>query len=581
MDNKKKFNNKILFIMILILITGIFCYSSFNNSNISDVMIKEGYLNLENWNYSENGSLQLKGEWEFYPYLIASEINMFSSKEDVSYSNIPIAWNNFEYNNEDFGEMGYGTYRVRIKLPINNTFYLKILDVSSAYNLYVDGQLISSNGHVGKNIKSHISESKTNIVQFTTKNNETEILMEISNFSYYKGGFWKAIIIGNLESIIKTDNMAKFFEILVICLLLTASLIYLNLYAYIRKETSFLYLTFFLLTVSLRVLCTGEKLINIILPSITWPLLVKLEFLSYYLAVPVFIIFLFKCFEYNGFNKIIYFSFAFYIINSLIVIFTKPIIFTYMLKYVNSFTFIFGLYFIYIVYQITYKQNKGETKILLAFIILLATVFMEIVLVNSGRETIKYSIVGQMIFLAILIFEVNKRFSIDVGRGRANVTYLEELSNKDSLTKLYNHGFICKKINEIKDNFSNIPYSVAMLDIDDFKLVNDNFGHKSGDLVLLETASILTENTRGSDFVARYGGEEFLLILYNTSLDEAYFVCDKIRKIIEKEIQERTGIKITISGGVAEMNILDQDIIKAADTLLYKAKKSGKNKICK
>lgn len=120
-----------------------------------------------------------------------------------------------------------------------------------------------------------------------------------------------------------------------------------------------------------------------------------------------------------------------------------------------------------------------------------------------------------------------------------------------------------------------------MLDIDDFKLVNDNYGHKKGDLVLKEIAIILKENTRGNDFVARYGGEEFLLVFYNTSLDDAYYVCEKIRKNVEIQIEKRMGIRITISGGLAEFSPGTEDIIIDADTLLYKAKKLGKNIIAK
>lgn len=436
---------------------------------------------------------------------------------------------------------------------------------------------------MGKNKEEHKAESRTQIYSFKTINQETELLMEISNFSYYKGGFWKSIIIGDLDSINKIDDRKKLSNILIIGFLLTTALIYLNISAYIREEKTFLFLAFFLLLISLRILSTGEKLIMNFFPSMPWSLLIKLEFISYYLAIPIFIMFLYSFFkiDYKKNNPIIIFSIVFYLLNTIIVIFSQPIFFTHLLRYVNGYTFVFGLYFIYRTYQITYIEGKTGKNLLIGTMILLSTVFMEIFLVLTGGRTLRFSVIGQIIFIAILIFEVNKTFSINVDEERKNVNYFQEISNKESLTDLYNYRFITHKIKEINDERNNIKYAVAMLDIDDFKLLNDNYGHKKGDLVLKEIAIILKENTRGNDFVARYGGEEFLLVFYNTSLDDAYYVCEKIRKNVEIQIEKRMGIRITISGGLAEFSPGTEDIIIDADTLLYKAKKLGKNIIAK
>lgn len=117
-----------------------------------------------------------------------------------------------------------------------------------------------------------------------------------------------------------------------------------------------------------------------------------------------------------------------------------------------------------------------------------------------------------------------------------------------------------------------------MMDLDNFKNVNDTYGHKKGDLVLKETAKIIMENIRENDIASRYGGEEFLII-FNADIDAAFQIAERIRKRIEEEILARTDVYITISGGVVELTKEKQDVIREADQLLYKAKRTGKNKM--
>ncbi|MDD4343960.1 MAG: GGDEF domain-containing protein [Eubacteriales bacterium] len=246
---------------------------------------------------------------------------------------------------------------------------------------------------------------------------------------------------------------------------------------------------------------------------------------------------------------------------------------------VNIFTFIFGFYILWRIYIIFRSGKNGGLELFLGTLILLLSVIIEIIFIQRGNQIINTAIAGELIFVIILIFEVNKNFSMNVSTERDSILRLQDISNKDGLTGLFNHRFICQKLTDIYNENSEIPYSVAMFDLDNFKSVNDTYGHKIGDLILQETARIMTENTRGSDTVGRYGGEEFLIIFYNTKIEDAYLVCDRIREKIEKEIVENTGIKITISGGLTGFSKEVEDIIKIADELMYKAKKLGKNRI--
>ena len=155
---------------------------------------------------------------------------------------------------------------------------------------------------------------------------------------------------------------------------------------------------------------------------------------------------------------------------------------------------------------------------------------------------------------------------------------LNTVIGKDIQTGLYNRGYCM----QLEDNFF-INSSVLMLDIDNFKNINDTYGHHFGDKMLLMVASILSKNSRNSDIPIRYGGEEFVLILNGCSLENAYNVAEKIRKEIERSYLTFNGnkVSITVSIGIS-LKKSDASLwqsIEEADKALYESKATGKNKV--
>ncbi|WP_299996723.1 GGDEF domain-containing protein [uncultured Cedecea sp.] len=113
-----------------------------------------------------------------------------------------------------------------------------------------------------------------------------------------------------------------------------------------------------------------------------------------------------------------------------------------------------------------------------------------------------------------------------------------------------------------------------MTGIDNFKIINDTYGHAAGDDILVKTAEVLYESARSSDYIFRYGGEEFLIVLIETSKAEAYSIIDRMRKKIQEKsiyIQRDERIFVTISAGIATYNGHPdyECLIKAADDALY------------
>jgi diguanylate cyclase (GGDEF)-like protein len=161
----------------------------------------------------------------------------------------------------------------------------------------------------------------------------------------------------------------------------------------------------------------------------------------------------------------------------------------------------------------------------------------------------------------------------------------EQARYRDGLTGAYNHRFFQEMLEDkIKTaERGEEPITLLMIDFDNFKMINDQFGHQNGDMILREVGKLMKDSIRSSDIFARYGGEEFAIILLKTTSLEGYKLAEKLRSTIEKkQFISTDGLKfnVTISIGVAEFLKHAQnktDLIDAADRALYLAKREGKN----
>lgn len=168
----------------------------------------------------------------------------------------------------------------------------------------------------------------------------------------------------------------------------------------------------------------------------------------------------------------------------------------------------------------------------------------------------------------------------------SRVSKLQSLAATDGLTGLVNRRQFNQQLDaEIaRSKRYRKPLSLALFDIDDFKKINDFYGHTTGDRILKELGLLIIQNVRESDIAARYGGEEFALILPETGQIDAYDLLERIRAMIERTVfcLPDNPMTATISVGVAQLDLDEAkgyEIIEKADAALYEAKKLGKNQV--
>lgn len=166
-------------------------------------------------------------------------------------------------------------------------------------------------------------------------------------------------------------------------------------------------------------------------------------------------------------------------------------------------------------------------------------------------------------------------------RAEREAAEVRSLAATDPLTGMPNRRCILTNLAEAMDEslLKDTPLSVAMIDIDHFKTVNDRFGHGYGDLVLKKIADILCEEAQDSDSVGRLGGEEFLFVFPGRMASELEDRCIAIRDRLA-EVEWDRQVDVTLSIGVAQLQPGwdERDIMKAADEALYEAKDAGRNR---
>lgn len=609
---KKSFFLQLLTCCLLVCTAG----CGLKESPSSKVSAQSGIIDLNGWNFSEKGPVRLSGEWEFYRNRFILPGN-FNNSGNAGYASLPGVWTHPAPGNAPLPGTGYATYRLKILLASPpQGLALRFYTVSTAFRMFANGKEIASAGRIGRNEHDSIPSYRPQIVHLPNNATCVELVLMVSNFHYRTGGPWRDIVLGPERMLHRERQVTMAGVMFLVGALLIMGVYHLVLYIFRRREIQYIYFSIICFLIAVRALSSGEYVMMFLFPELNFEVLIKFEYLSFYLALPAFAVFIRALFadEFAGIAiKIIV---AVSGIFSLAVLAMPARLYTSGVFVYYAYANAAGMYLVFVLLLAAKRKRPGAAVFLMGAVVMLAAMINDNLYSSFIVKTGNFVGIGMLFFIFMQAVALSMRLTgafsmveylsaqlqglnIDLERqveertGELQKAYntIKELSVRDTLTGSFNRRYLEEELpNELlRVKRYKRSISVILCDIDHFKKINDTYGHLAGDRCLVEFVNNLTLLLRnGIDWVGRYGGEEFLVVLPETVPVEAVKVAERIRQQTEELSVTSEGVHITftVSCGVAGFSELEvpgeidmKELFAVVDRFLYQAKLQGRNRI--
>lgn len=253
---------------------------------------EKGILDLRDWDFNSDGIVKLDGEWSFvWKQLPLSKPNTILPDSKTYFVPVPDNWNSYKEIGDINSASAYGYGTFTLKVLLNETqipLGLRFQDVGTAAAIWVNGKKLIRSGVVGTDENTSRPQYLPRYIDVPADNNEALIQVEVSNFHHFKGGIWETIRLGSRKSIQEDKENRSATEMFLFGSIAIMALYHFGLFSLRRKDNSSLFFGLFCFVIVVRLLTTGERFLLQKFPDIPWELGSKLEYLSFYLAWPIF-----------------------------------------------------------------------------------------------------------------------------------------------------------------------------------------------------------------------------------------------------------------------------------------------------
>lgn len=422
---------------------------------------KDGILDLQNWNYEKEPVISLEGNWEFYWNGLYSPEDIASLKP--SYIDLPSTWNGKVIDGQTLAGIGFATYRLKILLPQNKHYPIFAIRMKPLTNckVFINDLELNCIGITGKDITNAIPDTRPSFASFSTSKNTLDIVVQVSNFHHKKGGFLYNIYFGTELGLLSYVQTIRSRDDFILGFLFFVILYHIGLYLIRKSETLSIQFTFLVICIFLRTASTGEKLLADYLP-VGYPIYVAIEYLTFFLVMPLALQFLSNMFFMKLRKWIITISYLIGIGFSFVTVFTQTVFYSNL---VNIYLpiFILELIISYLIVAFAVYQKKEN-----AFIILIGFSFMLICTINdilNTTEVLHTSYIAHygVIFVVLsqslyLLIRFVKAFQ-DVELLSSDLKKInEDLENRiaERTKEIMDEKIAAVKSNELKDQFISL-----------------------------------------------------------------------------------------------------------------------------
>ena len=380
--------------------------------NVERPVAVDGEINLERWNFSFDRAW-LDGEWQVYWNRLLDPLDFRPGREPDADGvvGLPSAWNDLDIEGAPVTGQGYATYRVFVRLPINNQRKsLVIEEMHTTYRLWLNDELVATSGLVGKNAAQEVPRSVQSFVSIPTIQTEFWLTLQVSNFTQYQGGPLGRIWIGLEEEI---EGQRLFNRSLTMFLFGTALII--ALYNFVtwglrREEDSYLYFGLFSLLMSVYLLASG-RVLQSAFPDIPDPWLWTIEHVALFMSAPTYMWFLASLFRREMSETVLRLALLLGIGASILAIMTPATIFTQILEPYLFVTGVWGLYMLGVMVLALLRRRSGSVLSMAGLMAMTLAASHDIALfldVHLGSPLLGY---GFLVFISSQSAILARRFS--------------------------------------------------------------------------------------------------------------------------------------------------------------------------
>jgi len=372
----------------------------------------KGQIDFTDVDFNKTKLIGLAGDYEFYWNQLLTPDNFTDSTPEslTGYIKLPNIWNGYNIESVKLKGDGYATFRLKMVFPDEDFYSIKINEFDCAYKLWINGNAVES-GKVGRNLKEEVPSWKRNTIIFFTKNRTAELVLQVSNFNHRKGGPEDLMLIGKYKSISSYKTKQIGIAFFLIGLFFIMFVYNYGLYIHRSKEKSYFFFSLICLLILLRIATTGEKVIYEIAPLINWEVMIRIEYLSYTMVIPLFYMFVRRLYP-EDLSKL--YEKTVNIISAIVIasiLFTPVKIFSYTpILYQGIVALTAILILIGLIKAVTRKRDDA-LFMLFGYFMLFAISINDILFYNKVLNTVFLMPFGLFIIVFVNAMTLSKRFS--------------------------------------------------------------------------------------------------------------------------------------------------------------------------
>ncbi len=378
-----------------------------------------GVIDLSDWDLSRDGPFTLSGEYEFYwqRLLDPRDLPHPPASWRTGFIQVPQAWSGQQFQGRRIPSDGFATYRLTVLLNGQATdLAVNITGIGTSFNLFVNGRKISSGGIVGKTEDAAKPTSRPVIVEFKASENMLDIILQVSNFSHRLGGVWGPIVLGTPKQLQHHRGLHIAYDFFLFGSILIMALYHLGLYSMRRKDRSSLLFGLFCLIIALRILNTDDRYLLELIPRIPYEIVIKLEYLTFYLAVPVFIRYIYSLFAHRYDRAVCFVSDIVSLAFCGAVILLPVKIFSRMLPAYQIFSVTIFIIPLVALVAASIKKDSRALIFLAGFLVLFLFSVNDILYANNILQT------GYLVQFGLFVFIFSQAYLLSLNFSRAFTT---------------------------------------------------------------------------------------------------------------------------------------------------------------